>query len=213
MPQAGAPKNHNMDVSTKKCLPFCFHAVDKGASGRDWHREEIWHIEALSIWACQNGAFFAPAKHKQYIDMKKKNGSGPYHTNTTVPQYLWLKQFHARSEFRSTIHFYGYVQIPLQIDQFYALIWNTTNKIWTNWKEIKSTRQKFWQWILRSISNGKLSNKTFREPGLLILGQRAAPLVGRVRRISAGPGRRGRRRIRRRRRGRRKKKTEKKTKT
>ena len=47
----------------------------------------------------------------------------------------------------------------------------------------------------------------------MILGQRAAPLVGRVRRISAGPGRRGRRRIRRRRRGRGKKKTEKKTKT
>ena len=47
--------------------------------------------------------------------------------------------------------------------------------------------------------------------GLLILGQKAAPLVGRVRKISAGS--RSRRRRVRRRRGRRKKKTKTKTKT
>ena len=48
-------------------------------------------------------------------------------------------------------------------------------------------------------------------PGLLILGQRAVPLVGMVRKISAGPGRRRSRS--RRRRGRRKEKTKTKTKT
>ena len=52
-------------------------------------------------------------------------------------------------------------------------------------------------------NENEISNVFNSKSALLILGQRAAPLVGRVRKISAGPGRRRRRR----RRGRRKKKT------